>query len=92
VRLIDDAATNEICACASLGRLEHFPRAVEVAEERIDLWRLAPRRRRAGLTASFLLVHIRTVASILLSRRAAAVVDGLNHLALLLHVAIRSDP
>jgi hypothetical protein len=37
VRLIDYAATNEIGARASLGRLEHFPRAVEVGEERIDL-------------------------------------------------------
>jgi hypothetical protein len=36
-RLIDYAATNEIGACASLGRLEHFARAVEVGEERIDL-------------------------------------------------------
>ena len=36
-RLIDYAATNEIRACASLGRLEHFACAVEVGEERIDL-------------------------------------------------------
>jgi hypothetical protein len=39
VRLVDDAATNEIRACASLGRLEHLARTVEVGEERIDLWR-----------------------------------------------------
>jgi hypothetical protein len=37
VRLIDYAATNEIRACASLGRLEHVARAVEVGKERIDL-------------------------------------------------------
>jgi hypothetical protein len=36
-RLIDYAATNEIRARASLRRLGHFPRAVEVGEERIDL-------------------------------------------------------
>ena len=33
-------------------------------EERIDLQRLAPRRRSSGLTPSFLLVHIRTLASV----------------------------
>jgi hypothetical protein len=64
VRLIDYTATNEIRARASLGRLEHFPRPVEVGEECIDLECLAPRRRPAGSTPSFLLVHIRTVASI----------------------------
>jgi hypothetical protein len=37
VRLIDYPATNQIRASASLGRLEHFARAVEVGEERIDL-------------------------------------------------------
>jgi hypothetical protein len=36
-RLIDYAATNELRACASLGRLEHFARAVDVGDERIDL-------------------------------------------------------
>ena len=65
MRLIDYAASNEIRACASLGRLEDFACAVEVGEERIDFERLAPRRRAAGLTPSFLLVHIRTVASVL---------------------------
>jgi hypothetical protein len=35
--IVNGRATQEIRACASLGRLEHFPRAVEVREERIDL-------------------------------------------------------
>jgi len=48
-RLIEYAATNEIRACASLGRLEHLTSAVEVRDERIDLSRLATRRRHAGL-------------------------------------------
>jgi hypothetical protein len=37
VRLIDYPVTNEIRASTSVGRLEHFARAVEVGEERIDL-------------------------------------------------------
>jgi hypothetical protein len=60
VRLIDYAPTSEIRARPSLGPLEHLAPTVEVGEERIDLWR----RRCASLTSSFLLVHIRTVASV----------------------------
>ena len=36
MRLIDDAATNEIRACTSLGHPEHLARTVEVGEDRID--------------------------------------------------------